>query len=112
MSRAPGKHMGGEVAAPVFSAVVGGALRLLAVAPDAPVNGPEDMPATPAMGTMHTAALPMSAAVAPARSLAELTAGFVAGARRHHGERSDPRQPRGHPRRLVPRLAAGAPSMG
>ncbi len=53
-----GQHMGGQVAAPVFSRVVGGALRLLAVAPDAPVNGPEDMPETPALGTMHTAALP------------------------------------------------------
>ena len=29
-----GKYMGGDVSAPVFSAVVGGALRLLAVAPD------------------------------------------------------------------------------
>jgi len=29
-----GKHRGGDVSAPVFSAVVGGALRLLAVAPD------------------------------------------------------------------------------
>ncbi|HEX4024983.1 MAG TPA: penicillin-binding transpeptidase domain-containing protein [Steroidobacteraceae bacterium] len=29
-----GKHQGGDVAAPVFSAVVGGALRLLGVAPD------------------------------------------------------------------------------
>ena len=29
-----GKHLGGDVSAPVFSAVVGGALRLLAVAPD------------------------------------------------------------------------------
>jgi cell division protein FtsI (penicillin-binding protein 3) len=29
-----GKFMGGDVSAPVFSAVVGGALRLLAVAPD------------------------------------------------------------------------------
>jgi cell division protein FtsI (penicillin-binding protein 3) len=32
-----GKYYGGEVAAPVFSGVVGGALRLLAVPPDAPV---------------------------------------------------------------------------
>jgi cell division protein FtsI (penicillin-binding protein 3) len=31
-----GKYFGGDVAAPVFSAVVGGALRLLAVAPDEP----------------------------------------------------------------------------
>jgi cell division protein FtsI (penicillin-binding protein 3) len=29
-----GKYLGGDVSAPVFSAVVGGALRLLAVAPD------------------------------------------------------------------------------
>ncbi len=37
-----GLHRGGQVAAPVFSAVVGGALRLLAVAPDRPVNAPDD----------------------------------------------------------------------
>jgi cell division protein FtsI (penicillin-binding protein 3) len=29
-----GKHHGGEVAAPVFSAVLGGALRLMGVPPD------------------------------------------------------------------------------
>jgi len=33
-----GEYYGGKVAAPVFSAVVGGALRLLAVPPDAPVS--------------------------------------------------------------------------
>jgi cell division protein FtsI (penicillin-binding protein 3) len=33
-----GKYYGGEIAAPVFSGVVGGALRLLAVPPDAPVT--------------------------------------------------------------------------
>jgi cell division protein FtsI (penicillin-binding protein 3) len=33
-----GKYYGGEVSAPVFSGVVGGALRLLAVPPDAPVT--------------------------------------------------------------------------
>ena len=33
-----GEYYGGKVAAPVFSGVVGGALRLLAVAPDAPVG--------------------------------------------------------------------------
>lgn len=32
-----GMHQGGQVAAPVFSEVVGGALRLIAVAPDEPV---------------------------------------------------------------------------
>jgi cell division protein FtsI (penicillin-binding protein 3) len=52
-----GKHRGGEVAAPVFSAVVGGALRLLAVAPDRPVNAPDDMVPTPAGAGVRTAAL-------------------------------------------------------
>jgi cell division protein FtsI (penicillin-binding protein 3) len=32
-----GEYYGGKVAAPVFSSIVGGALRLLAVPPDAPV---------------------------------------------------------------------------
>jgi cell division protein FtsI (penicillin-binding protein 3) len=53
-----GQHMGGQVAAPVFSRVVGGALRLLAVAPDQPVKTPEELPASPALGTVRTAALP------------------------------------------------------
>jgi len=53
-----GQHMGGQVAAPVFSRVVGGALRLLAVAPDQPVRTPEELPASPALGTVRTAALP------------------------------------------------------
>jgi cell division protein FtsI (penicillin-binding protein 3) len=43
-----GLYYGGDVAAPVFSRVVGGALRLLAVAPDAPIERiDQDMPATP-----------------------------------------------------------------
>ncbi len=33
-----GKYFGGEVAAPVFSSVIGGALRILGVAPDAPMR--------------------------------------------------------------------------
>lgn len=37
-----GQHQGGEVSAPVFSAVVGGALRLMAVPPDAPINSLDD----------------------------------------------------------------------
>jgi cell division protein FtsI (penicillin-binding protein 3) len=37
-----GKYYGGDVAAPVFSRVVGGALRLLAVAPDATIGAPGD----------------------------------------------------------------------
>ena len=43
-----GLYYGGDVAAPVFAGVVGGALRLLAVAPDAPIGAPvEEMPGTP-----------------------------------------------------------------
>ena len=37
-----GKYYGGDVAAPVFSGVVGGALRLLAVPPDAPVRDDQE----------------------------------------------------------------------
>jgi cell division protein FtsI (penicillin-binding protein 3) len=37
-----GKHQGGEVAAPVFSEVVGGALRLMAVPPDQVVRDMDD----------------------------------------------------------------------
>ncbi len=43
-----GLYYGGDVAAPVFARVVGGALRLLAVAPDAPIERPEqELPQTP-----------------------------------------------------------------
>lgn len=35
-----GKYYGGDVAAPVFARIVGGALRLMAVAPDAPIGQP------------------------------------------------------------------------
>jgi cell division protein FtsI (penicillin-binding protein 3) len=52
-----GQHMGGEVAAPVFARVVGGALRLLAVAPDAPINAPEELPASTPSDGLRTAAL-------------------------------------------------------
>jgi cell division protein FtsI (penicillin-binding protein 3) len=51
-----GEHQGGMVAAPVFSEVVGGALRLLAVAPDQPVNGPEELPSSPIRSGVRTAA--------------------------------------------------------
>jgi cell division protein FtsI (penicillin-binding protein 3) len=51
-----GLHMGGQVAAPVFSRVVGGALRLLAVAPDQPVKVPEELPQSPALGGTRAAA--------------------------------------------------------
>lgn len=53
-----GQHQGGEVAAPVFSAIVGGALRLLAIAPDQAVSSPEQTPAVPAHSRpVRTAAL-------------------------------------------------------
>ncbi|MBV8341413.1 MAG: penicillin-binding protein 2 [Gammaproteobacteria bacterium] len=52
-----GQHMGGEVAAPVFSRVVGGALRLLAVAPDQPVKEPEELPASVGAAGARTVAL-------------------------------------------------------
>jgi cell division protein FtsI (penicillin-binding protein 3) len=52
-----GEHQGGAVSAPVFSAVVGQALRLLAVAPDQPINGPDDLPSTPKPAGVRTAAL-------------------------------------------------------
>jgi cell division protein FtsI (penicillin-binding protein 3) len=55
-----GQHRGGEVAAPVFSAVMGPALRLLGVAPDTTPGVPADeapapMPVRPHPGT-HTVA--------------------------------------------------------
>jgi cell division protein FtsI (penicillin-binding protein 3) len=53
-----GQHQGGMVSAPVFSAIMGGALRLLAVAPDEPINGPEELPSTPIPSSVRTAALP------------------------------------------------------
>jgi cell division protein FtsI (penicillin-binding protein 3) len=53
-----GQHQGGPVSAPVFSGVVGGALRLLAVAPDQPINGPEELPSTPIRSSVRTASLP------------------------------------------------------
>ncbi len=52
-----GAHMGGQVAAPVFSAVVGGALRLLAVAPDRPISAPDDVVPAPTRSGVRTAAL-------------------------------------------------------
>jgi cell division protein FtsI (penicillin-binding protein 3) len=52
-----GLHRGGDISAPVFSAVVGGALRLLAVAPDRPVNAPDDFVPAPTGLGVRTAAL-------------------------------------------------------
>ena len=53
-----GVHQGGQVSAPLFSAIMGGALRLLAVAPDKAINGPEELPSTPIPPSVRTAALP------------------------------------------------------
>ena len=53
-----GRHQGGEVSAPVFSEIMGDSLRLLAVAPDEPINGPEELPSTPITSRVRTAALP------------------------------------------------------
>jgi cell division protein FtsI (penicillin-binding protein 3) len=53
-----GLHQGGAVAAPVFSQIVGGALRLLAVAPDQSVNAPDELPSGhPSSSGVRTAAL-------------------------------------------------------
>jgi cell division protein FtsI (penicillin-binding protein 3) len=47
-----GQYYGGDVAAPVFSAVVGGALRLLAVAPDQVIGDPNSAESPPALHTV------------------------------------------------------------
>jgi len=52
-----GKYMGGDVAAPVFAAVVGHALRLLAVAPDEPVRAVPDSESGAPAQAIRTAAL-------------------------------------------------------
>lgn len=51
-----GQYYGGEVAAPVFSAVLGGALRLLAVAPDQVIDDPNDADSQESVKTLHTVA--------------------------------------------------------
>ena len=50
------QHQGGDVAAPVFSAVVGGALRLLAVAPDQVIGNPNDAESEDSAMTLRTVA--------------------------------------------------------
>jgi cell division protein FtsI (penicillin-binding protein 3) len=49
-----GEHQGGKVAAPVFSAVVGGALRLLGVPPDEAVGVPADEQPAPIQSARNT----------------------------------------------------------
>jgi cell division protein FtsI (penicillin-binding protein 3) len=62
-----GEFYGGDVAAPLFAAVVGGALRLLAVAPDLPIgdateempdSAPRPRPSEPVTGPTVAAAQP------------------------------------------------------
>ena len=65
-----GKYYGGDVAAPVFAGVVGGALRLLAVPPDAPV--------TRRQRTRAPGGHAMNAAAAAPQSLARLLDGIAA----------------------------------
>ncbi|HTY49931.1 MAG TPA: penicillin-binding transpeptidase domain-containing protein [Steroidobacteraceae bacterium] len=59
---AGGLYYGGDVAAPVFSAVVGGALRFLGVAPDEPVSIPADeaapLPRRPRRGRQYQTRAP------------------------------------------------------
>lgn len=50
-----GKYYGGDVAAPVFARVVGGALRLMAVAPDAAIGAPDEEPVTPSPARQQVA---------------------------------------------------------
>ena len=50
-----GQYYGGDVAAPVFSRVVGGALRLMAVAPDAAIGAPDEAPPMPSPARQQVA---------------------------------------------------------
>ena len=52
-SPSAGLHQGGDVAAPVFAAVMGSALRLLGVPPDEQVSVPADLAPGPLRGTPH-----------------------------------------------------------
>ena len=63
-----GKYMGGDVSAPVFSAVVGGALRLLAVAPDELTAPDHAAAARPAGGAAMSGGAQPSLAAAQGRA--------------------------------------------
>ncbi len=68
-----GLYYGGDVSAPVFSSIVGGALRLLAVAPDSPLDPPVDeMPDTEPL----PADLPQNIATAEAARRGALNGGL------------------------------------
>ena len=60
-----GLYYGGDVSAPVFSGIVGGALRLMAVAPDASLEQSRDeMPAAPQFDDPPPVELPPPTTVA------------------------------------------------
>ena len=101
-----GKYYGGDVAAPVFSGVVGGALRLLAVPPDAPVS--DEGRARPLRAAGGHA---MSARRCTAASR-ELLGRLRRAAARRRGQRSHAGQPRGASGLRVPRRAAAAHEHG
>ena len=93
--------MGGDVAAPVFSAVVGHALRLLAVAPDEPVRAPPIANLPP---RRRRSARRRCDDAAPRDPSAELTAGLLDVPAGHHGQRRHARQPQRAARRALSRL--------
>ena len=81
-----GKYYGGEVAAPVFSAVVGGALRLLAVPPDAAGRIDRDAPPLQAQSRatpMRRQRCRLTTTAALARCSTGLAGIVPAGHRRH-----------------------------
>jgi cell division protein FtsI (penicillin-binding protein 3) len=59
-----GLYYGGDVAAPVFSTVIGGALRLMGVAPDAPLDGSLDLIPESAPAPVDVSGPPITTAAA------------------------------------------------
>lgn len=59
-----GLYYGGDVAAPVFSSVIGGALRLMSVAPDAPLDGAMDLMPESAPAPVDVSGPPITTAAA------------------------------------------------
>jgi cell division protein FtsI (penicillin-binding protein 3) len=70
-----GLYYGGDVAAPVFSAVLGGALRLMAVAPDAVVGSANDESSAPQSPATPRPAVPPP----PSQAVPTLVPGQIAG---------------------------------
>ena len=103
-----GQHQGGQVAAPVFSRIVGGALRLLAVAPDDAgrrSRGAARERRRRRRGTHGGPAMTVYCRQAPrAASRSGTSPRVLPPCPRSRGERRDARQPRGNAGRPVPRL--------